>query len=193
MRFFYEAKASLLFSLIFLFPTAFNLLQLFLVYSNSSNQKYGTIFLIVSDLLGMLFVPWLYVAGRLFYQNLKDEIHFKFKGFEASVFIMFVAYLFFHIVEALSLLTNFHFFGFSKLPAFIVVATTLYPIFFVAKISRTISLGRVARLKDYFADFLMLFFFPIGVWYFQPKINSLAMGHISKGIDSPEILDRNLE
>lgn len=48
-----------------------------------------------------------------------------------------------------------------------------YLLYFVAKGLVTIETGKEAFFSDYFGVFMLFWFFPIGVWFLQPKMNRL--------------------
>jgi hypothetical protein len=48
-----------------------------------------------------------------------------------------------------------------------------YCIFFVAKTYKTVQLKREATFDDFVGEFFMTWFFPVGVWMMQPKINKM--------------------
>ncbi len=50
----------------------------------------------------------------------------------------------------------------------------LYSYYFVAKTYKTVELQREVTFSDFAGDFLLLMFFPIGIWVIQPKINSMT-------------------
>lgn len=50
----------------------------------------------------------------------------------------------------------------------------VYCSYIVAKSIRTAEEGQTVHFSDYVAEFFMLWFFPIGVWLLQPRINQLA-------------------
>ena len=49
----------------------------------------------------------------------------------------------------------------------------LYCFYFVAKSLATVNTGRQVSFRDYGKYLLLLYFFPIGVWRIQPRINQL--------------------
>jgi len=59
--------------------------------------------------------------------------------------------------------------------SFLPVIFTLYCIYFTAKTYRTLRLQRIATFKEYLSDFLLILFFPIGLWILQPKINKMMI------------------
>ncbi len=49
-----------------------------------------------------------------------------------------------------------------------------YCMYFAAKTIKTAELQRETKFSDFIGEFLLIWFFPIGVWILQPKINELA-------------------
>jgi len=49
----------------------------------------------------------------------------------------------------------------------------LYCFYFVAKTIKTAELQRNVRFGDYAGEFFLIWFYPIGVWFLQPKINKI--------------------
>ena len=51
-----------------------------------------------------------------------------------------------------------------------------YTLYFVAKTFKTVELQREAAFSDFVGEFFMLWFYPIGIWIIQPKVNKMAEG-----------------
>lgn len=49
----------------------------------------------------------------------------------------------------------------------------IYCIYFVAKTFKMIELQRKVKFSDYILEFLLFWFYPIGIWILQPRINRL--------------------
>ena len=49
-----------------------------------------------------------------------------------------------------------------------------YSMYFVSKTVKTAELQRKVKGDDYIGEFFMLWFFPVGIWILQPRINRLA-------------------
>ena len=49
----------------------------------------------------------------------------------------------------------------------------LYCIRLVAKSLKMAEIKKTAVLKEYLGDFFLIWFFPIGIWFIQPRINKL--------------------
>lgn len=54
----------------------------------------------------------------------------------------------------------------------------LYSIYFVAKTFKTAELQRPVKFADFAGEFLMIWFYPIGIWIIQPKINKMVNGEM---------------
>jgi hypothetical protein len=48
-----------------------------------------------------------------------------------------------------------------------------YCLYFVAKVFKTVELQRKVTFSDFAGEFFMIWFFPIGIWIVQPKINKM--------------------
>jgi hypothetical protein len=53
------------------------------------------------------------------------------------------------------------------------IGAILYSLAFVANRLITVSRGEKITFANYMPQFFMLWFFPIGIWFFQPKVNAL--------------------
>lgn len=51
-----------------------------------------------------------------------------------------------------------------------------YCLYFIAKTLKTIELQRETTFSDFSSEFFLLWFFFIGIWILQPRINALAAG-----------------
>jgi hypothetical protein len=48
-----------------------------------------------------------------------------------------------------------------------------YTLYFVAKTFKTVELQREVKFSDFAGEFFMIWFYPIGIWIIQPKINKM--------------------
>lgn len=56
----------------------------------------------------------------------------------------------------------------------VAMAAIFYAFYFIAKSLSSIEKEGEANLNDFAGPFFMLWFYPIGVWFFQPKVNRAA-------------------
>ncbi len=50
----------------------------------------------------------------------------------------------------------------------------LYVLYFVAKTFKTVELQREVKFADFAGEFMMIWFYPLGIWIIQPKINKMV-------------------
>jgi len=48
-----------------------------------------------------------------------------------------------------------------------------YSLYFVAKTFKTVELQKEVKFADFAGEFFMIWFYPIGIWIIQPKINKM--------------------
>ncbi|RSK24693.1 hypothetical protein [Hymenobacter metallilatus] len=51
-----------------------------------------------------------------------------------------------------------------------------YSLYYVARALRSVELQRPAQFAEFVGEFFLLWFYPVGIWFIQPRINRLA-GH----------------
>jgi len=49
-----------------------------------------------------------------------------------------------------------------------------YSLYFVAKTLRTVELQREVSFSDFAGEFFLIWFYPIGIWIIQPRINKIV-------------------
>jgi hypothetical protein len=54
---------------------------------------------------------------------------------------------------------------------FVAIFGIFYIIYFAAKTFKTVQLQRETTFSDFVGEFFMICFYPIGIWFLQPKIN----------------------
>lgn len=50
-----------------------------------------------------------------------------------------------------------------------------YSLYFVAKTFKTVELQREVTFSDFVGEIIMFWFFPIGIWMIQPKVNEMIL------------------
>ena len=53
--------------------------------------------------------------------------------------------------------------------------------FFPGKTLKTLELGKEATFGQYFSYFLLMIFWPIGIWFIQPKLNKIIKAADNNG------------
>lgn len=52
----------------------------------------------------------------------------------------------------------------------------IYTWYFTVKTLRSAEMQKEAHFSDYIGEFFMIWFFPVGIWFLQPRINALVNG-----------------
>ncbi|MDH4471219.1 MAG: hypothetical protein QE487_01355 [Fluviicola sp.] len=52
----------------------------------------------------------------------------------------------------------------------------IYVLYFIAKTLKSVELQREAHFSDYIGEFFLIWFFPVGVWFIQPRVNRIVQG-----------------
>lgn len=107
--------------------------------------------LLYLPLLGVIFIPFIQDLFQLIGESpslpesvMQDKMMGLFKWFP----LIFVSHIF-------------------------VVFCAFHTIYFAAKALRSAQLGKRAKTGQYFEDFILLWFYPIGVWFVQPRIQQI--------------------
>jgi len=89
--------------------------------------------------------------------------------FMGSFFFMFRAINFLEYIDPsfMMFILPFHFFA---------MFCSFYMLYFVAKTFKTVELQREVKFSDFAGEFFMIWFYPIGIWILQPKINKMIEG-----------------
>lgn len=119
---------------------------------------------------------WLWTLGTSLYVRLPQGVNMNLTRFKAFLLIP-VIYIsltsLFPLVALLDELPNPFIFPFVILLHFFSMFCVFYCIYFVAKVLKSVTLQREADFSDYAGEFFLLWFWFIGVWIIQPKINAM--------------------
>ena len=140
--------------------------------------KYSPIVLLF---IAVLF-GWFYAMGVNLNKKIPDTAKMYLRKFKWFMFIpvvyIFILYIFIHFVlfkavsngeqlnntVIIAIIVPFHLFS---------IFCIFYCIYFNAKSLKTAELQRAITFSDYVVEFFLLWFFPIGVWFIQPRINKM--------------------
>lgn len=67
--------------------------------------------------------------------------------------------------------------------SFFVIFCTFYQYWFIAKTIRTVELQRDVTFGEFVGEFFLVWFYPIGVWILQPRVNQLIEGKIQQKLE----------
>lgn len=134
----------------------------------------------------MVQLGWLWTVGTALQKHVPEGISLKVKRFKVLLLIptvyitvmsLLIGLILSRVLQTdedidpssiamiLAIVTPLHFLS---------IFGILHSLYFVAKTLKTIELHREVSFSDFIGEFIMVWFFPIGVWILQPKINKLA-------------------
>jgi hypothetical protein len=180
MQFFLKAKAWQIFLLTFVIPFGVS----FLAAGLAGPSEGPPLFLVFALPFMALFflgvtLPWYWSLGKFFKQGIRQEVRPKDTWFRRGliyVSIYVTAYLAFWVVfilapknlwlaAAMAILFVFH---------LLAMAAMFYVLYFVARGMTMVEEEREKPSgKSTAGNFLLLWFFPIGVWFIQPMVNRM--------------------
>ncbi len=132
-------------------------------------------------LFSLVFFGWFWSIAIGLQKNIPVEIEMKVKRFKV-LFIIPLVYTVVFMVFIGGLFSGMFTYGFSNSTWFLVIILPLHlfsifcifhTIYFVAKTIRTAELQRVVTFGDFAGEFFLLWFYIIGIWIIQPKVNRL--------------------
>jgi hypothetical protein len=169
-----------LFLLMFALPFGIQILLMGTVVATENPSLILTVFPLLMILYMALLFGWYYAMGVYLYPKLPDAAVMNLTRFKIFLLIPAVYIL------ALALFMTTSFLGFSERqmpdPAWIgllipvhllAMFCIFYSIWFVAKELKSVELQRPVTFSDFAGEFFLLWFWPIGVWILQPRINRL--------------------
>jgi hypothetical protein len=137
-------------------------------------QRTITPFMVVTILFMGGFLAWLWVLGRFLWSVASPNLRLNIKRFRLSlIYPLAYAVLFAVAMQRAP----------TQLPTWIIPLHLLamfcmfYNLYFVAKALRLAEVQKPLGFYDYSGPFFLLWFFPIGIWVIQPRINRLYALH----------------
>lgn len=138
--------------------------------SNINAENWFTTTLILKIIGITLYFSYPFIVGLFLYDYLPNTIRLNHNFFLLNSFIWFTTYL---IIMILSDGKGMEFTGFAAIPMFYILFAFLHFLSFPVKILKSIEIEKEAKIGDYFGDFFLILFLPIGVWFLQPRINKI--------------------
>jgi hypothetical protein len=137
------------------------------------------------------FSAWFYSLGTNLFKRLPLAVKMSLTRFKIFLFFE-VAYILFFTVYMSSLMSNLasdrninpSIFAFIFPLHIFAMFCIFYCLYFNAKALKAIELKRPVTFSDYAGEFFLLWFFPIGIWILQPRINRLINSTPEEPVDS---------
>ncbi len=159
------------------------IIQIIIIFSliftkNSLIASY--LFPIIIIVFAITFYGWFYILGINLRKRLTPPAALNLKWFKFFVFIPLIYFLLISLMmmsEAFNFLNherkNADFIGIIFPLHALSTFSTFYCIYFISKALKSVELKRVVTFNDFVGEFFLLWFFPIGIWFIQPRINKI--------------------
>lgn len=193
---FLKAKHWQLFLFTFGIPIIFQTIMMGFIISNLANQtnpepalflNYMKFFPVMMILFMAVFFGWFWSVAIGLQKKVPENVSMKVKKFKVFFFIpliyMIIILLLVLSVSQSGLLDSNSAPNFANIGVFFAVIFPIhffamfcifYSLYFVAKTFKTVELQREVTFGDFAGEFFMIWFFPIGIWIIQPKINKMV-------------------
>jgi hypothetical protein len=159
-------------------PILFQFVLVGLTIINSNPISVFAVFPIIILFVCSLFFSWLYALGTNLYKKFPEKTVINLKQFNffliSSIVYIFILSVFIICIfsndlknidiNSITLIIPLHLFF---------VISTLSCLYIVAKNLKMVELQRSVTLSDFVGSFLLLCFWPIGIWIIQPRVNKL--------------------
>ncbi len=177
---FLKAKHWQIFLLTFGIPI---ILQMILmpIMLESNNPEIAFKFVPIISLIFMVtFFGWFWAVAVGLQNKVPENVKMKVRKFKIFFIIpmVYMVLIFGFMLIGISALEN----GANPSPLFPLIIVPIhlfsmfcifYCLYFVAKTFKTVELQKEVSFSDFAGEFFMIWFFPIGIWVIQPKINKM--------------------
>jgi len=185
MERFLKAKHWQIFLLTFGLPYLLQAIVSYFLFSDENPLKFMKImpFIMVFMISGIL--GWFWAVAIKLQSKIPAEVKMKVRKFKIFffiplIYILFIlgsfGFMFTNVLQngqlpsgismGLSMLIIFPLHLFSMF-------CIMYSFYFAAKTFKTVELQREVEFSDFAGEFFLFWFFPIGIWVVQPKINKM--------------------
>ncbi|PWA04218.1 hypothetical protein [Flavobacterium psychrotolerans] len=191
---FLKAKHWQLFLLTFGIPMLFQVVLMIAMFANIGNGNnsdvsflfnYMMFFPIIMILLLATQFGWFWSMAIGLQSKVPENVKMKVKKFKIFFFIPLIYLILISIfigVAASGMMESGKAPSVGLIISLVVIIIPLhlfsmfcifYSLYFVAKTYKTVELQRQVSFSDFAGEFLMIWFYPIGIWIIQPKINKM--------------------
>ena len=193
---FLKAKHWQLFLLTFGIPMILQFLMVGTIFTNVGTGNnpdptfifnYMKFFPIMMIIFTGVFFGWFWSVAVGLQIKVPEDVKMKVKKFKIFFFIPMVYLLFITLfmgVQLNGLMTNGTEPSVGLIGVLVAVIVPLhlfsmfcifYSLYFVAKTFKTVELQREVNFSDFAGEFFLIWFYPIGIWIVQPKINKMII------------------
>ena len=169
-----------LFGLLVGVPIVFQFIIMGSVIASNNPTTMLLFFPIMMILFVGLFFGWFYALGTNLYKKLPPTATMSLTRFKIFLFIP-VAYMLLISLFMTGLFSNLSNGGQPNPSIFALIVPLhlfsmfciFYCLYFNAKALKTVELQKPVTFSDFAGEFFLIWFFPIGIWIIQPRINNL--------------------
>lgn len=182
-----QIKAWQLFAILLIIPFSFQIIGISLLLF--IKDQHPITYSIVCSLLMVIscasFFGWFYILGINLYKLLPRNSTMSLTKFKVFLFIPILYFVAIAILfgGTLEFPTNDDGLNILDFTAIIIPIHLLsmfgifYCLYFNAKALKMAELQRPVTFRDFAGEFFLIWFFPIGIWILQPRINKLFSSH----------------
>jgi hypothetical protein len=178
MEFFLRAKAWQLFLVMVGIPVLFEIAMIIGVAGTNNPQL---MFIFMPIIMLMFFVPffsWLWSLGTRLYEYAPEELRTKPTKLKFGLVFAFTYMVFFMtLFSGLSGVKEPKFVAYILPFHFLSMFFMFYSIYYVARHLALIEENKAVSFYQFAGPFFLLWFFPVGIWFIQPRINKLYSEH----------------
>lgn len=158
----------------------FHILTLVSHFLGNNVNAYIIAFPAIMIIFIVILFGWLYAIGTNLHKMIPTSVHLNLKRFKIFLAIPFVYMVIITIIMILISTRHFDevepsipiFAGIMPLHFFSMFCI-FYCLYFVAKVIKTVERQQEVTFSDFAGEFFLIWFYPIGIWFIQPKINKL--------------------
>lgn len=182
INFFLKAKHWLIFTLMVGMPILFQIIAIIYIISSENPTITFSTFPIFMLLYMGVFFGWFWSIGVGLHKFLPEKHDLNLKKFKIFFFFPLI-----YIIFLMFLMINFGVFSDSPPPkgmmgvSFAIIIPLhlfsmfcmFYLLYFCSETIKSIEMNREVSFSDYAGEFFLLWFYIIGIWILQPKINKI--------------------
>lgn len=169
-----------LFGLLLGLPMIFQFIFMGSIISNNNPTDAFKVFPVIMILYMGLFFGWFYSLGTNLHKKLPETVTMNLKKFKIFLLIPVVYILFFtfYMSSMFSSVST----GIEPNPAIFGIIFPLhlfsmfcifYCLYFISKELKSVEWQKPVTFSDFAGEFFLIWFFPLGIWIIQPRINKL--------------------
>ncbi len=167
IKLFLKAKHWQIFILMFGAPILFSFINL-----NSIINPINTIISIDVFISMILFMGWFYSIGVGLHKLLPKEVDLNLNKFKFFIFFPLIYIMILILWRPLNELIKIDF-GLTIPFHLFSMFCMFYVMYFCSKTIKSIEMNKEVTFSDYSSEFFLFWFYIIGIWILQPKINKI--------------------